>query len=390
MMQKTIALCAFLLLAGCDRGVPDGGVNNIASDIKPDETLVFFRTSGWLDSASEQWLLPVHGWIYEPQDSTFRKAAFEKVLQDRFDLSVTKQTEANLARRLNLLIADNERGKSIVVKIAGSTYELPASVENGHFEKVIAIPAARVAKHSKNGFVRYAAVIDDSDAREFTGTIRLLDPNGFSVISDIDDTVKVSNVTDRKRLLEHAFLLDFSAAPGMAELYREWSAEDTGFHFVSSSPWQLYEPLSEFLDESGFPWATFSLKAVRFRDDTLLDLFRKGTETKPDTIREILDRYPGRKFVLVGDSGEQDPEVYASLLRERPGQIVKIYIRNVTRESADSARFTTLFEDIDEDRWQLFEDPATVILPRNLWRRSISGSGQVVIDPADVSNRRLE
>ena len=183
------------------------------------------------------------------------------------------------------------------------------------------------------------------------------------MISDIDDTVKISNVTDRKSLLEHTFLLDFVAAPGMAELYRNWAADDVGFHFVSSSPWHLYEPLSEFLDSSGFPAATFSLKSVRFRDETLFDLFKKGTETKPAAIRKILDRYPGRKFVLVGDSGEQDPEVYAALLRERPEQILRVYIRNVTQESADNERFGEVFESIDPDRWQLFTDPQTLSLP---------------------------
>ena len=86
-------------------------------------------------------------------------------------------------------------------------------------------------------------------------------------------------------------------------------------------------------DGSGFPWATFNLKAVRFRDETLLDLFKKGTETKPLIIKGILDRYPGRTFILVGDSGEQDPEVYAALLREYPNQVLQAYIRNVAEDA---------------------------------------------------------
>ena len=151
----------------------------------------------------------------------------------------------------------------------------------------------------------------------------------------------------------------------MADLYRRWSGEGVAFHYVSSSPWQLYEPLDEFLAGSGFPWSTFSLKPVRFRDETLLDLFKKGTETKPRAIEAILDRYPARQFVLVGDSGEQDPEVYAAMMRRRPDQIAKVYIRNVTQESADNARFTTLFADIDRNRWQLFDDPKSLAIPDN-------------------------
>jgi phosphatidate phosphatase APP1 len=135
------------------------------------------------------------------------------------------------------------------------------------------------------------------------------------------------------------------------------------FHFVSSSPWQLYEPLREFLDDAGFPPAGINLKAVRFRDETLFDLFKKGTETKPGIIEGILETYSGRQFILVGDSGEQDPEVYAELIRNYPDQVLKVYIRNVTEESADNDRFTAVFEDIDASDWTLFEDPLTLQLP---------------------------
>lgn len=362
-VNRTLALCGLALVAGCGQGGLVASTDGTVSDIKADETVVFFQTAGWFDEADREWHLPVHGWIYEPEDSVARKAAFEKILEETFDLSITEETEDNLARRLNLLIADNERGKRIVVDLAGRHHALPASAENGHFEATIVLSETEAAAHAENGLIRYAAVTGDDESRHFEGTVRLLRPDGISVISDIDDTVKISMVGDHRALLEQTFLLDFAAVPGMAQRYRDWSSAVTGFHFVSSSPWQLYEPLHEFLVANGFPWATFSLKAVRFRDETLLDLFREGTETKPAAIRTILDRYPKRKFVLVGDSGEQDPEVYAALMRERPRQVVKIGIRNVTGESAAAARYTALFEDIDPARWQLFEDPQKLALP---------------------------
>lgn len=359
-MRQIVVICTLLALAGCE---PREATRNVVSDIKSDESLVFFRTSGWYDADAGEWHLPIHGWIFEPEDSLVRKAAFEKALEEQFGLTASEDTQANLTRRLNLLIADNERGKRIVVAIAGGTYELPASLENGHFQETITVSAADAAKYSVDGLISYRAVIADSETRDFAGTVRLIDAAGISVISDIDDTVKISHVVDRRELLEHTFLLDFVAAPGMAELYREWSSENVAFHFVSSSPWQLYEPLTEFLDQSGFPWATFSLKAVRFRDETLFELFRKGTETKPLAIEAILDRYPGRQFILVGDSGEQDPEVYAAVMRDRPGQIARVYIRNVTGERADDERYRALFANIDPDRWRLFDDPSMLPFP---------------------------
>lgn len=357
-MQKAFALCVLVTLAGCEIAATSATEDSAAfSEIAQDEHLVFFHTSGWLDEANQDWHLPVHGWVYEPQDSSVRKALFETILDKKFDLTVDEENEANFSGRLNLLIADNERGKKIVIELAGRVYELPESRENGHFETILRVPVADLSRYVKAGRLPYSAVTRASEAREFTGEIRLVGPVGLSVVSDIDDTVKVSRVTDHKLLLEHTFLLDFAAVPGMAKLLGQWSQQDTSLHFVSSSPWQLYSPLQTFLDESDFPWATFHLKAVRFRDETLFDLFKKGTETKPVLIMEILVRYPGRSFILVGDSGEQDPEVYAKLLRQFPEQIVRVLIRNVTQAAADDARFQKVFDGIERERWTLFDDP---------------------------------
>ena len=353
-----------LLLFGCGaQERPAGEDTLIYSDIKADEQVVFFRTAGWLDEASQEWHLPIHGWIYEPENSELRKALFVRILEEQFDLVPDSNTEPNLDRRLNLLIADNERNKTITVNIAGRSHALPPSTENGHFNGTVVIPAGEARDFAEQGFIEYSAATRDPRVREFKGKVRLLKPAGLSIISDIDDTVKITAVTDTRRMLEQTFLLDFMAAPGMADLYGEWAADNVGFHYVSSSPWQLYSPLVEFLDASNFPWATFRLKTVRFRDETLLDLFKKGTETKPAIIETILDRYPERQFVLVGDSGEQDPEVYAALLRKHPQQILKAYIRNVTQETPDNPRFASVFEGVADDRWQLFDDPRTLVSP---------------------------
>ena len=145
--------------------------------------------------------------------------------------------------------------------------------------------------------------------------------------------------------------------------YRAWAAQGARFHFVSSSPWHLYEPLKEFLAKAGFPPATFNLKLVRLTDRTITNLFKKGTETKPLQIEPLLRAYPARRFVLVGDSGEQDPEVYAALARKFPAQIVRVYIRNVTKASPTDERFRTLFAGIAPERWALFTDPSKLDLP---------------------------
>lgn len=362
-MRLIAVLCLSAVLLGLSVYLARGTNRDVPySNLKPDETVVFFRGTAWLDVESQEWNVPIHGWVYEPEDSRSRMAIFETVLSDSYELAPNKDTEANFERRINLIIADNERGKQLVVSVAGRDYALPPSETNGHFEMTLSIPVADVEKFAEGDFLEYSAVLREQETRTFAGEVKLVAPSGLSIISDIDDTVKISNVTDRTSLLEHTFLLDFKAVPGMAQLYSKWSEQGASFHFVSSSPWQLYAPLSEFLDERAFPWASFGLKAVRFRDETLFDLFKKGTETKPATIEKILATYPNRRFMLIGDSGEQDPEVYAALLRKFPNQIVKAYIRNVTAETPDNARFEGVFSGIDPDCWLLFEDPGSIVV----------------------------
>ena len=160
-------------------------------------------------------------------------------------------------------------------------------------------------------------------------------------------------------MFENTFFKDFKAAQGMAELYSKWQNKGVQFHFVSSSPWQLYKPLIDFFHHEKFPSGTLHLKYVRLKDRTFFNLFKKGTETKPKLIEALLARYPKRKFVLVGDSGEQDPEVYCSILKKYPKQILKIYIRNATEEVSKNNRFKNVFRDIPSNKWKLFKNPQT-------------------------------
>ena len=132
---------------------------------------------------------------------------------------------------------------------------------------------------------------------------------------------------------------------------------------MSSSPYQLYVPLSAFARKASFPEATFHLKRFRLKDSSFWQLFADPLKTKPKVIEPIFAYYPKRRFVLVGDSGEKDPEVYGALARKYPDRVLRIYIRDVTGEPAESARYSRAFKDLPADTWQVFRDPTTLELP---------------------------
>src|SRR5919199_1538593 len=159
----------------------------------------------------------------------------------------------------------------------------------------------------------------------------------FGVISDLDDTVVRSNVTSFLKMAQIVLLnnahtrLPFEGVPSFYHaLQRGEGQEFNPIFYVSSSPWNLYDLLEDFLDVHGVPEGPLFLKD--WSPTTVL-----GHEKhKLGVIRTLLATYPGLPFVLIGDSGEKDPEIYHKAVREHPGRIGAIYIRDVTTKERDA------------------------------------------------------
>ena len=321
--------------------------------IRSDEQLTFFPTYASLSADGKHWHVPIHGWIYEPATSLFRRKLIESALASTYDLHVADEHKQLFSRRVQLLLADNERSKEIRIHFGATDYVLPPSEKNGHMSTTLTIPKSELLQLQKKGVIRYTA---GSSQRRFHGRVHLIPEEGVSVISDIDDTIKISSVLNRKELLRHTFYEPFQAVPGMADFY-QWLERtyQSSFHYVSSSPWHLYDPLQEFVSRQHFPPAEFILKEFRYKDKTFMNLFKKGSDTKPQLIRSILKRFPKRSVILIGDSGEEDPEAYAQLMTEFPDQIVLCLIRNITNESLKNARMSRVFGAQFKSRVHLFE-----------------------------------
>jgi phosphatidate phosphatase APP1 len=161
--------------------------------------------------------------------------------------------------------------------------------------------------------------------------VRVPSPDArFGIVSDVDDTILQTGVQRVGRMILQTFTgssLTRTPFPGAAELYRDLAADVNPVFYVSSSPWNLHSFLVGFLRHRGFP-----LGPVLLRD--LLGTWR-GREQKHDRIREVLDLHPDLSFVLLGDSGEHDPEIYADIVREHPGRILAVYIREVRLDPGD-------------------------------------------------------
>jgi len=161
----------------------------------------------------------------------------------------------------------------------------------------------------------------------------------FGVISDIDDTVLVSDATS---LLKMARLTFFNNArtrlpfEGVSAFYRALQSgpDHSLFNpifYVSSSSWNLYDLLVDFFNVHGIPKGPLMLRDLGFDKDNFLKSSHLGH--KMVQIEHILITYPHLPFILIGDSGQHDPEIYRQVVIDFPGRIKAIYIREVTTEA---------------------------------------------------------
>jgi len=330
-----------------------------ANDLSRDEEVVLFPTYAAFDPASELTTFPIHAWIFEPEeDSKWRGD-----LLDQLTLGITLTEQERLSpvfrQRGRMFLVDNERGQKLVASVAAHKLQLPASEANGHIRHTATLPTSDLLgvgpAVGKSSFVlRYSLEIPRGDARSFLGRVHMIGADGWSVVSDIDDTIKISNIRDKADLMRNTFLRKFKPVEEIAARYTAWSREGAAFHYVSGSPWQLYRALADFTDEVGFPQGTFHLRTFRIQDGTARDLLAPPTGFKVAEIERLLKAFPRRKFVFVGDSGELDPEVYGELARRHRDQVRLIAIRNITDERLDNGRMKKAFRDVPAERCLLF------------------------------------
>jgi phosphatidate phosphatase APP1 len=157
----------------------------------------------------------------------------------------------------------------------------------------------------------------------------------YGIISDIDDTIVKTTATDLLAMSRTTFLnnartrLPFA---GVAEFYRSLQLGRNGkrnnpFFYVSSSPWNLYDLLKDFLDLNKIPEGPLLLRDFGITGESTAGEGHLGHKLKE--ISQVMDAYPQLNFVLIGDSGQEDPVIYREVVKKYPNRVLAIYIRDV-------------------------------------------------------------
>ncbi|KDR77320.1 hypothetical protein GALMADRAFT_66735 [Galerina marginata CBS 339.88] len=270
-----------------------------------------------------------------------------------------------LQDRLKLFGAVGLPGKSATLSIPGCSHVVKTAQTSGS-DLGLSLETASLGKCSNSKeFTATASLGGILNDRNASASIFSSPDSGFGVISDIDDTVKVSYVLDKVALLKATLLEDPKAVTGMPELYASLakSLNDPQFVYVSGSPFQLYPFLKNFIDTAfSASKGPFLVQNLTLVNPAEVIEFISNSDTNTETFKlAMIDRlkgmYPNKKWLAIGDSTQRDPEVYGESFRKfGPSTIVCSWIRRVDGANNTDARFASAFAGVPANKFRIYTD----------------------------------
>ncbi|MGH9943858.1 MAG: phosphatidate phosphatase App1 family protein [Pyrinomonadaceae bacterium] len=357
-------------------------LRRLAAEVNPfgerERIATVYPTYAYRSPASQgEWTIPLRVWLHKPRrirlDDQMLGYFVNGLLDEDEDEAAEARsgaphrpeelTAAELTRLRHCLadfVADDDSGESVTVRFdedeEGTSYPLSRQTDlNGLIFEDLKLPDEKVRRLlERQGAAagdQWLRLRAESNGVEGLGRVRvMMEARGLSIVSDVDDTIKVTEVPAGKKIvLRNTFLREYEYVPEMLARYGRVGQTYPGydgvaFHYVSGSPWQMYRLLAEFLIESsGFPAGTFHMKSMRknildpdsWRDIKNFIAGREATlEQKLHQIKTLMRTLPERDFVLIGDSGERDPEVFRAIRDDKDlgPRVKEIIIRDVVAD----------------------------------------------------------
>jgi len=255
------------------------------------------------------------------QGRMLRKRAFEVVKSD-------DSWVRNLWRRAKQIESNEISNAHIIANIHNEKFTVKGDDE-GYFEFNITLKS-----RLKTGYEKVDLTIENNTYTYHTLATIIEDQKLVGIISDFDDTLIVSNVTDKFDLAINTVLKNYQQrilVTTMQEQFRQILSQNpkevpSTLFILSGSPQQLFTPVEGFLNFHHFPKHTLILKKAHGDNkDPLSDQFAYKTQK----IERLMKLYPSMTWVMFGDSGEKDRDVYGAMYKKYPYQIKAFYIRDI-------------------------------------------------------------
>ncbi|KAK4096703.1 hypothetical protein N658DRAFT_480175 [Parathielavia hyrcaniae] len=298
-------------------------------------------------------------WAAEFVGCAFDHRASPKVVDivgdiaDKVGLSRDDQEEGTIEQRIGPFVMEILPGRQIKVDFDGKTQlKLGPGGRNG-----ISSDVKRIPKAPGGSLVTTTANVPKGVVGMLKMQTFFAEPEGWAVISDVDDTIKITQTSDPVGILKSTFVSEATPVRGMPELYRqirELVTPSAPFFYLTASPYNLYPFLRGFRDQH-FPFGQLILRDSSWQTISgLLSNLTLGTEAyKTDRIAKVHSWLPKRNLILIGDSTQGDPEAYGNACRAFPGWIKLVLIRKVTdiaaigiREKNEPQRFEKAFDQV--------------------------------------------
>lgn len=344
-----------------------GSQNPLAKDVDPATEEVWL-----LDNTAYQ---PVHVYPHAPQpfQAQFVAAYFKKhtgtdvskavaEIADKIGLKDQDKTsaEATIAARLQPFVQTIAPARSVNITLPnGKTHKLGPGGRSAVSEQLI--PALPDPKDAPTTAAPATVTPHGPMLTHYAP------PTGWAIISDIDDSIKITMTPSPIGILRSTFVDTPTPIRGMPALYAHIHAtlSSPTWFYLSASPYNLYPFLRPFL-HTHYPRGTTILRDASWMDlGGFLASLTQGTEAyKRARMRKIHTWLPRRKVLCVGDSTQSDPEAYGDVCRMFPGWVKAVFIRKVrgvsemeATEKNSEGRFERAFRGVERGVWRVFEEP---------------------------------
>lgn len=287
-------------------------------------------------------------------------------MAEKIGLADDEEGKKTIETRLRPFLLDIQPGKQVLALHGGdSPLVLGPGGRNGVSTDVKMINAAPAGMT-----IPTTAEVPDLTAGMLQNKTFFSEAEGWAVISDVDDTIKITMTDETIGILRSTFVDEPRPVPGMPELYQFLQSQITSaspFFYLSASPYNLYPFLRDFRN-SYYPHGQFILRDASWMSlSGLMSTVTLGTqEYKTDRINKIHQWLPKKKFIVIGDSTQTDPETYSEAYRKYGHEWIRlILIRKVTGVAAigideknKDERFETAFKDVPKHVWRVFDEPS--------------------------------
>ncbi|KAJ5238298.1 hypothetical protein N7468_002917 [Penicillium chermesinum] len=275
-----------------------------------------------------------------------------------------EETRQRIEKRVQPFLDQVSPGRTITMDITiqdkAQSHSLGPSDRNGIISQVVEL-GSNESLHDQTYIASQAQSFENAHSSMKT---YFAAPEGWLVVSDIDDTIKRTMTREPTGILRTTFAEEPAPIKGMPEFYKYVHRElKPTWFYLSASPYNLYPFLHSFLNEN-YCAGTLVLRDYSWMDISgLIKSFTEKTqEYKTDRMEKIHRNFPQRRVLCIGDSTQKDPEAYAEMYRRYPEWIHAIAIRKVTdvahmEEHNKPERFEEAFKGVPTGLWTVFEDP---------------------------------